>query len=289
MSDGRLFNRRVRLTVGQEPPTDNFVQIVPDAIVIEDLRVTFKVEKSIKKEPCKAEIAVYNLNEQHRGQLAGKGLRVVLEAGYQDTMTQIYLGHSRTIDHPKESVNWVTKIACGTNERQLQFASVSSSFKPGSLVGKAVQKIAGSLVNDLGNTNEKAGEIEDSFASGYSAFGNSADELTRLLNPRGYGWSIQDGRMEILKFDETLPDEVVDLSPSTGLIGTPELGAPLTKGKPSPLKFRSLLQGRVRVGGLINLNSSNRSGIFKVTLVRHVGDTDGGDWMTEIEAFPVQL
>ena len=285
----QLFDRRVRLTIGQEPPTGNFVQTVPDALVIEDLRVVFKIEKSLKKEPQKAEIAIYNLSDAHRGQLTGKGLRVVLEAGYADSMTIIYAGHSRTINHPKEPVDFITKIECGTNERQLQFGHVNESFKPGSLVGNIVKTVAGKLVGDLGNTEQQMADLPDTFASGYVAFGNPADELTRLLSPRGLSWSIQDGRMEILGYDETLADETVDLGPDTGLIGTPELGAPLTKGKPSPLKFKSLLQGRIRCGGRVNLRSANRSGIFKAIAVTHVGDTFGGEWETQIESFPVQL
>lgn len=262
---------------------------MPQALQITDLRVAFEIKKSLKKEPQTARVAIYNLSAKSRGLLTGKGLRVVLEAGYPDSLAQIYAGHSRTIDHPKESVDWVTRIECGTNERQLQFANVLDSFKPGSKIGEAIKKVAGKLVTDVGNAVQQADAIQDTFASGYAMQGNAGVELTRLLAPLDKSWSIQDGRLEILGFAETLQEETVLISPSTGLIGTPELGAPLKKGRPSPMKIKSLLQSKIRCGGRILLNSKNVSGIYKCTSVTHSGDTHGGDWQTEIEAFPVKL
>jgi hypothetical protein len=143
-------------------------------------------------------------------------------------------------------------------------------------------------VTDFGNSIAQADDIPDTFASGYAMQGNAGEELTRLLAPYEKSWSIQDGRLEILGFTETLQEETVLLSPETGLIGTPELGSPLKKGKPSPMKMKSLLNGKIRCGGRILLNSKNVSGVYKCTSVTHTGDTHGGDWQTEIEAFPIQ-
>ena len=52
--------------------------------------------------------------------------------------------------------------------------------------------------------------------------------------------------------------------------------------------MKSLLQGRIRCGGRINLKCVVRSGLHKVIGVTHTGDTFGGAWETEIEAFPIQ-
>jgi hypothetical protein len=284
----QLFERAVILTVGQEPPTGDFSKQVPDAIQVKDLRVAFRIEKSLKKEPQKAQISVWNLATKSRGQLAGKGLRVALEAGYKGSIALLYVGHTRTIDHHKASVDWITKLECGTNERQIQFGTVSESFKPGAKISEVAEKAAGKLVNDLGNLGKQMAGIKDTFASGYAMHGSAADELDRVLSPRGYSWSIQDGRMQILKLNETIQEEEIELTSETGLIGTPELGSPIAKGGPSVVKMRSLLQGRIRCGGRINLKSVVRSGLHKVIAVTHTGDTFGGAWETEIEAFPIQ-
>lgn len=283
----QLYDRRVRLTIGQEPKTNNFVQLPPQALVIEGLRVVFRVEKSLRPEPQKVTIAVYNLSPDSQSKLNAKGLRVILEAGYQDSLAQIYAGHTRTADHPKENVDWPSKFECGTNEREISFARISESFQPGAAIGDVVAKCVNALVSDPGNALQKAKELAGTFASGYAAHGAAATELTRLLEPQGLGWSVQDGRMQILGLTETLPEDPVLLSSSTGLIGAPQLGAPAIKGGPSLVQMKSLLQPQFRPGGRVLLNSQSRSGVFRITSLVHTGDTHGGDWFTELETLPV--
>jgi hypothetical protein len=282
----QLFDRRVKLTVGQEPPTGNFIQLMPTASVITGLRVVFEIEKSLKPEPQKAVVAVYNLSDESRGKFVGKGLRVVLEAGYPDSLAVIYAGHTRDALSARENVDWVTKFECGTNERELAFARVSESFKPGASVFGLVKKCVQAVAKDGGNLNSLEHVITDTFSSGYSAHGNAAQELTNLLEPRGYSWSVQDGRMQILRADEATADEPVLLSPDTGLVGSPELGAPIIKGGPSVLKVKSLLQAKLAPGKRFLLNSHSRSGVFRILKLAHKGDTHGGDWYTEMEAVP---
>lgn len=286
MATTQLFDRRVRLTIGQEPPTGDFVRLVPDATVITGLRVQFKVNKSLKPEPQKSTIVVYNLSAESRGKMQGKGLRFVLEAGYPDSLAVIYSGHNRTADHPRQGVDWISKFECGTAERSIKFARISESFKPGASVGDVVKKAVNALVADPGNALDKAKGFVQSFASGYAAHGYAADELTRLLEPLGYGWSIQDGRMQLLGIGESLPEEPVLLSPSTGLIGSPELGSPVTKGGPNLVKIRSLLQPQFAPGKRVLLDSSGRSGVHRIISLAHTGDTAGGDWYSDLETLP---
>lgn len=282
-----LFDRRVKLTIGQEPPTGDFVRTMPTALVITGLRVQFRIEKSLKAEPQKAAIAVWNLSDKSRGQLVGKGLRVVLEAGYPDSLAVIYQGHTRTIDHPKEGVDWPSKIECGTGERAMKYAQISESARAGSPVGDAIKAAVNALVADPGNALTKAGEIVESFSSSYAASGRASDELTRLLEPRGLSWAIVDDRMLILGEKETLPEQPITLSPDTGLVGSPELGTPPKKGGQALVKMKSLLQPQFRPGGRVLLQSRSRTGTFKIINMAHVGDTSGGEWYTEIEGLPV--
>jgi hypothetical protein len=283
----QLFNRQVRLTIGKEPPTGDFKAQPPTALVLTGLRVVFKVEKSIRPEPQKCEITVYNLSQKSRGQLAGKSLKVVLEAGYENSIAVIYSGHTRTIDHEKQRVDWLSKFECGTNEREISLGRMSASFKPGAKVGDLVKQAVNVLVTDPGNALSKINGMTQTFSSGYAAHGYAAEELTRVLSPMGLAWSIQDGRMQIIGLTETVGGAAIQLDPDHGLIGTPELGAPPTKGGPSLLKIKSLLQARFVPGGKVQLNSAARKGIFKIVKLTHEGDTDSGPWFTELECLPI--
>lgn len=283
----QLFDRRVRLTVGAEPPAGDFTTQTPTALVLTGLRCVFKVEKSIRPEPQKCTIQVYNLSAKSRGQLTGKALRVILEAGYSNSLAVIYSGHTRTCDHEKQRVDWISKFECGTNERQIATSRISQSFKPGAGVGDLIKQAVNALVTDPGNALQKISQLPQTFASGYTAHGYAAEELTRQLKPLGLAWSIQDGRMLILGAQETTTDVAIQLDPDHGLIGTPELGSPPTKGGPSLLKIKSLLQARFAAGGKVQLTSAARKGLFKIVNLTHTGDTNSGDWFTELECLPL--
>lgn len=278
-----LYDRRAILQVGRPPP-DNFVQVVPDALTIDGLRTTFKLTLDDKPEPNNAEIAVWNLSADSRAQLDGKGFRVILAAGYGTNTEQIFSGDVRRFDHQRIGPDWVTKIEVGDGERAFNHARISESFGAGTAVRDVLRKAIAAMQGDPGNALQKIQGIAGDFVTGYVAHGRAALELTRLLEPQGYTWSVQGGRLQILGPND-YTDEIGPLvSPDTGMIGTPEVGSPEKKGQPAVLKVRSLLLPRMRPGQRFELRSSAKSGTFKARKVVHTGDTAGSEWYTEIEA-----
>jgi len=278
-----LYDRRCVLQVGQPPP-DNFVLLVPDALKIDGLRTTFKLTLDDKPEPNAAEIAVWNLSADSRAQLNGKGFRVILSAGYSTATEQIFSGDVRRFDHQRIGPDWVTKIEVGDGERAFKHARISESFKPGAQLRDVLAKTIGAIGQDPGNALAKIQNIAGEFAGGYVAHGRAALELTRLLEPQGYGWSLQNGRLQILGPGEYTDEEGPLVSPDTGMIGTPEVGSPEAKGKPAVLKVRSLLLPRMRPGQRFELRSDAKRGTYRASKVVHSGDTAGAEWYTEIEA-----
>jgi hypothetical protein len=292
----RLYDRRVVLVVGKvgADPKAEFIE----ALRISDLRVTFKVEKTDKPEPNKADIAVYNLSAQSRAALEGKGTPVLLLAGYADgdNVSQAFAGEARIIDSTKAGVDWVTRIQCGDGERAYCTAQVNESAQPGAAVKDMVMKLAKSLVKDPGNALQKANEITRQWAAGYAAHGNAAAELSRLLEAEGFQWSVQDGRLEILRATEFTADMGPLFTPSSGLIGTPTLGTPEKVTQPGQVaaqtwKVKVLLEPRVRPGQRFEVErtvSTDGRPVkreqFRARKVHHLGDTHGADWATEIEA-----
>ena len=51
---------------------DRQVSLQLDTVVADQLRVVFKIEKDTKPEPNKAEISVYNLNDESRAKVEKK-------------------------------------------------------------------------------------------------------------------------------------------------------------------------------------------------------------------------
>lgn len=279
-----LYDRRCVLTVGKLPPADNYVLQVPDALQVEGLRVTFKITRDAKPQPNTGEFTIFNLSESSRAELQGKGFRVILQAGYGDQVAQIFSGDVRAFAHSHEGPDWITSVQAGDGERAYARARVSQSWRPGVQVRDVVAGTIKALQVDPGNALKRAQELAGEFSSGYVQHANASLELSRLLEPFDLGWSIQDGRLEILGPGEVLPDAPPLVSPDTGLIGSPTVAAPTKRGDPFTLKVKSLLMPGMRPGRSFTLSSATRSGTFRAVKVTHTGDTHGGEWYTEIEA-----
>jgi len=266
---------------------------VVNDLLVDGLRVQFKVEKTLTKNPNTAHITISNLSEDTRRKMRKRHAEVVLSAGYTDTVAQIFSGTARTTDHVRKEASWETVIQCGDGEVQFRAARVSQSFGPGTKVADVIAAIARSTGLKLGNALEQAqsggfrGSLEQ-FAQGFVAHGKAATQLDKILRSAGFDWSIQDGALQFLRATETAKNQAVLLTEGTGLIGSPEHGTPDKKGKPSVLKAKALLQPTLKPGGRVEIRSRAIAGAqFRIEKVTHTGDTGGGDWYSEIECQPL--
>lgn len=267
-----LFNRAVRIVAG--------------SLLIEGLRVQFKIKKTSRKEPNTAEVTIFNLSEQSRAGLK-RGAKLIVEAGYSTSISQLFSGDARLVDHAHEGPSWLTKIQCGDGERAYRYAVVNESFIPGTSVADVFARVADSTGLDVADAVRTVrATIKEQFTQGYTAFGRGSLEIDRLLKGRGIEWSIQDGRLQVLLDDTATRDSAVLLSPDTGLVGSPEHGSPETKKKPQVLKVKSLLQPSLRPGRRVRVESEAITGDFRVLTVTHQGDTHGGDFYSECECVP---
>lgn len=281
-----LFHRRVKVLLASTV-TQDYLKLTGQVVEITDLRVQFKVSKGLGKEPNTCELTITNLSPSRRGELKKKGAKVVLQAGYDDSFGQLFMGDARTIDHRREGSDWSTVIKCGDGERSYKHARVKESFAGGSKIGAIVEKVAGSMGLGLGNLKTQTGLMKGEYVNGYAAFGPSARELDKVLKAQGYTWSVQDGQLQILRPGEASTEQVPDLTPETGLIGSPEMGSSEKKGGPPVVKARCLLQPLIRPGSRVKIKAASYDGTFKILKVTHTGDTAGGDWYTDMEATPL--
>lgn len=290
----QLFERKARVAV--------------EGLLITDLRMQFKVKKTLKKAPSTCEVSISNLSETSRAALQKKSLKVILEAGYPDNIAQLFSGNSRYVDQKLEGATWVTKIQCGDGERAYRYLRTAESFRPGTRVVTVIESVMQSLGLPVIGHLAELRQTTEQFLQGYTAFGKVATELDRLLHNRGFTWSIQDGQLQILKVDGAFGEDVIRLAPDTGLIGSPEHGEPekdvplqqvsgdaedvgftvpaKKKTGPAVLKVKSLLQPGFRPGRRVKVESRGVNGVFRIETVEHTGDTFGADWYSELECLP---
>jgi hypothetical protein len=280
----RLFRRSCTLDVGRA----NSVDLEP-AFRIQSgddklgLTVSFRIEKTDKPEPNKSEIQIYNLTDAHQQQLQLPGVKAFLSAGYPGAEAQIFGGNVRFAVTEKKGADWVTKLELGDGWNAYSTAFISQSFQPGTSWKDVAKTVAGALGIDTGNLVDAVKSIPDVFRKGLTLHGLAAPMLTKLLEPHGLNWSIQDERIEALAPAQYLPDEAPNISPESGLIGSPTKNAPEHKGGAPVIKFRCLLNPAIRPGLRVQLTSQSIKGVFRCHKVVHLGTTRGGDWFTDGE------
>lgn len=283
----RLYNRAARLTLLRPAPT-GFFDTLPNAVIIERLRMAYDVSKTLEAEPNTAIITVYNLAESTRASLQRKPLRVRLAVGYDGNLAQIFDGDARYVTTTYSGADAITKIECGDGERAFRAATLSRSYPKGVDARTVVRDLAGSMGLTVPTTVADA-LATSQYSGGKTISGPSEKQMGQVLAKHGYGYSIQDGKLQILATGAARTDVAHVIDESTGLVGSPEFGLEQGEGgtKRAQLKLRTLVYPAIVPGSRLAVTSRAVQGQFKADKVKHTGDTHAQPWYTEIEAVPL--
>jgi len=279
MSD--LFNRDATFIVGSVKIPIRSKS--PPGVVVPNLRVTFSIDKTDNRAPNKATVAVYNLNETHRKTIAERQ-PISIQAGYVGSTSLLFSGtiSKGGVKTVKDRVDWVSTFESGDGAKEYQTARLNKSYGPGTPTIVVVQDLVNALGVGIGNVKQKMNTAQTrknikEFKKGFVVAGQVSNSLNKVFTALGFQWSIQDEQVQILLPGEATIESVVVLNPSSGLIGSPEVSE---KGV---VRFRSLLQGKIKPGRRVKIESRSANGLFKVQKVHHLGDTWGADWYTDGE------
>lgn len=283
------FNRIAQVIVQRLKPTateQRFFIPLPDPVLIQDLQIKFTVEQNLSSKPNTCEIQVTNLSSSSRTEVARDGLYVRLLAGHDNAPRHLFAGNVTWSNSIPDGTEWFTKIQVGDGATAIQEAFVNKSYNPGVQVITILRDAAKSMGLVLPTELEVSKELRAQFAAGFVFSDYTREELTRLLAPFGYRWSVLNGRLLVLKDSQT-DGEAILVSEDTGLIRSPEFGKP-EKGKTQPkLSAKMLLTPEIKPGCLVELRSRTVNGFFKCQRSAHKGDTHNVDeWVTEMELKP---
>lgn len=274
----QLFKRDVKVIAGPltiEPRTE-----LGENQTI--LKMSFDITKTNNREPNKAELIIWNLQEGSRSKLEEQDLEVIIEAGYIDERNQIFKGDIETTTISKSSVDWVTNLELGDGSKQIQSARINESFRGPQTPGQMLKKAAAALGLNTGNLDTKSADISvlKEFINNVILSGKAADVLDEISSAMGLNFSVQDKSLQFLSTGEALPGVPVPLSVGTGLLGSPSVG------EKDIVTATSLLNGRIKPGCKVTLESLLVNGTFVAQKVQHVGDTWGDEWTTSMELKP---
>lgn len=243
------------------------------------LELSFEVTKSLKKSANKAKITVYNLSLASIGALEEKGTVVQLLAGYKDNMALLFTGQvaKKGVVSKRDGNTVTTEIDAGDGELDLAKTRSDLSLAAGATSTEILRALISKMGIGEGNLDTLPTKT---FVGAYIHSGWARDAIAGVCRDIGVTWSIQDGVFQALAPSAAKAGEVaVLLNATTGLIGAP------TREKEG-IQATSLMQPRLKPGGLVRVESEWVTGDYKITEVTHKGDFRGGSWYSEIKGRP---
>lgn len=293
MSD--FFRRSVKVTTFRESVPDNPTRFIVSrsgqTTEITSLRVQFHVRRSLTKHPNQCDVRITNLSARTRVDLETKPLLVVLQAGYGDALKLLYTGDLRFGMTKQENADWETLLQLGDGDCMHRWARMNRSYAPGTSVRTVLREAAASMGFELPTHLQDDKSLDQAFDNGFTAHGPTRDILPNVLGAYGYTYSMQNGVLQVLKDTQSSSSTAAPINEEHGMIGTPEFGSPPRSGKPPHMTVNMLLYPELSPGGLVFLTSKVKSGLFRLEVVEHRGDTHGAGentWTTKVEIKPVE-
>ncbi len=278
-----LFNRVARLDV--ELKTNS-------RLIVENLRISFQVEKTEDSSPNKASIEIYNLSEDTRNKIRDSGKMVILYAGYTQNYGEeiVFIGDIVSVSNSFSPPDIVTEISAIDGKEALSSSKISVSESTNASALKILEKILSSF--SIGNNLKQISVVDKRYIHGFVFSGFSKVALDKVCKFLSLVWSVQNNRIVITKFDSSDTTTILSISKDSGLIGTPSrVFSSTRKAKGLSLKetsgwsFECLLIPSINPKSKIFLKSKEikESTAFTVISVTHSGDTHGQSWSSSVE------
>lgn len=264
----RQYGRRYRLEIGNKN----------QSIIIDNLAISFSIEKTITEEPNTSKIEIYNLNTNNRNQISNKIFnQVKLFAGYDDPRL-IFAGQITQAYTSRNDLDFIVYIECldGQNDytKTRVYTTLNAGAKDSDIVKMCVKSMSSSKQGTIDLPKDKA------LPRCKVLSGDIKNYLKTIAKNNDANWHILDGNLNILPKDKILNDsEGFILSEETGLIASPEK-------TDDGLKITCLLNPKLNIGSLVRIKSilSEYDGDYKITQLTHNGDFLNDTWQTELIA-----
>ena len=272
-----LFGRRYRLIIGMGGTR---------GIEVTNLKCVFSVEKSMTEDPNPSIIQIYNLAPNTRNDILANGTRVIIEAGYEGPQYGlIYDGDIvRSLKRGPNSIDKITELVAQDGDMFFNNGFVSVSYAAGYTSEDVLRNMA-----RVGDPDITIGSISQNMngtqlARGKAMFGQPKDYARDIAKGEGALFYICDRKLNMVKPMDLPGDQIISLTPQSGLVGTPEqtedgikalcLLNPLLNINKLVYVANHLVQQDANLGGL-------STGVYKIISLKHSGDTRGDEWHTE--------
>lgn len=295
------WNRQYRLAAGQAGSTGFMIGSETDG---RSLHISFDLEKSDTQSSNTGTITISNLNDTHKSQLNEEDCYIELYAGYGSTVGCIFAGW---VDSTEEDLtggdrDMKVEVIDGFLNTDLQGSiSLSGTVTCQEVVDECVDKleVTSSTITDA------ASELLASamYDNGYCYVGKYRAALQNACRKAGVTFSIQNGILQIYVSGEAVTESAYTLSSDTGLIsipkkitisesnansgsssdsdGTAETGIP-------GYEVTYFLNPSIGVNDLVQVDSDEVTGYYRVHKLTITGDNYSGDWTCTAQLIEVE-
>ena len=237
-----LFGRRYRIIISDDDG---------NAIDVSQLRCTFNINKNIQMKPNSSEVTIYNLNPNTEKSIMSSATRITVEAGYEGSQFGLIFDGDilQTIRYKEDGTTYALVVVALDGDRAINFDIANYSI----LKGQTSRDIIDHIVNNADNP-VTLGSISDSFndqplSRGKVMFGKSSDYLRQLSKSKECKFYVDNGEVNLISLEDLPEDEIFDLGPDSGLIGTPEQSDYGVNGK-------CLINPQIKINSLIHIDNS---------------------------------
>lgn len=287
-----LFDRTYRLVIGRGGQT---------GLEITENRIVFNISKTSEKTPNSSDFRIWGLRRETREQLERTGTRCVLYAGYveQDGPLKMFEGEVTFAWTSFDGPEVVTKFELGEGVSSYRDTAVSLSYPGGAGSRQVLQDIAGQMGLGLDVAPDA---MLRTWQNGLSFHGPARHALDRVTRATGLSWSIQGGAVQVTRAGGATARRAIVLAGDSGLIASPErerkgaqqtarvrnqdtqesVRVASTSKAYDGWRTKSLLMPTILPGDPVKLESRSAEGVFVAREVQHRGDSEGGDWTTEL-------
>lgn len=285
MDSQLLYGRRYRVIVSNNDGT---------ALDVSELKCSFKIVKTIAMEPNYSEISIYNLSAETENSIIREGNRVVVEAGYEGSQYGLIFDGTilQPIREKEDGVTFKLTLIGLDGDRFLNFGIGSFSLARGITPQRIVEACASQASNPIEIGSISEGLRNQQLTRGKVVFGLAGDYLRQLAQSENATFYVNDNKVNIIKASDVDLDGMIELSPSSGLVGVPsqnEYG----------VTAKCLLNPRINLNTMVHIDNQlvrtmqqnigqpvrglDNDGIYRVIKITHSGDTRDNEWYTEIE------
>ena len=242
----------------------------------DDFEITFDVPFDDNSEQNESKIEIFNLSPTTINSFK-KNEKIILNAGYRDSSGMILSGKISRKETDLKDVDQATTIYVIDSTDRWSGATVSKTYKKNIKASQVIADLA--KVINLPIVIQLPKDI--TYPKGFIADGKYMDVFKQLAKDTGSVAYVNKGKLYI-RSGKAGDNSRLILNSNTGLIGFPE---PFEEDGLKGYKVKCLLNHRITVASLIQLDSILAKGTFRVKKGKHV--YSGTTYYTEVEVLPV--